>query len=331
MRDIERLAEYISIPVPSAWEHCYEPAMAKYDPDWLSKLDFDAILDYYEYPKDFYYDRIHEELDLLAQDDTLNRICWLMHYILVYASNEDLLNIWTWGKTPFINHGSPTTCVVALLAGQACHARTIARCGYDQWQADYSRSAVRNVWIGQRARGVDGVGFNLMVWGAYYLRGYLVRLGRLNYEFGLKQKHEYADRFGEDAAYIYLHIPSAPNGLQDDEVAESLQMAREKLDVYFPECAGRKKVFAVRTWLLGPQLRQMLKPDSNIIKFQNRFEITDFYEGTSSYVSNIFKTNGPLESIDFASLPEETSLQKAIKERLLRGEKFQNGVGYIKD
>lgn len=63
-----------------------------------------------------------------------------------------------------------------------------------------------------------------MVWGAYYLRGYLVSLGRLNYEFGLKEKHEYADRFGPDAAYIYLHIPSAPNGLQDDEVGRSIAL-----------------------------------------------------------------------------------------------------------
>lgn len=331
MFDIERLAAYIGIRVPAAWERCFEPAMAQYDPDWLDKLDFDAILDYYEYPKEFYYDRLRRELDLLKQDEALNQVCWLIHYILVYGSNEDILNVWTWDKTPFAEHGSPTLCVVALLAGQQFHAQTIARCGYDEWQAEHSRSSVRKVWIGQRARGVDGVSFGLMVWGAYYLRGYLVRLGRLNYEYGLKQKHEYAERFGEDAAYIYLHIPSADNGLQDDEVAASLQQAREKLDIYFPETAGKKKIFAVRTWLLGPELREMLKPDSNIIKFQNRFEITSFYEGTNSYVSNVFKTTGPLESIDFAALPEDTSLQREIKARLLRGERFRNGVGYIKD
>lgn len=331
MYNVESLAAYIGIPVPAAWERCYEPAMAQYDPEWLNKLDFDAIMDYYRFPEEFYRDRLHRELAVFAEDETLNRICWLIHYILLYGSNEDILNVWTWSKTPFAEHGSPTLCVVALLAGQAFHAQTIAQCGYDEWQAEYSRNSVRNCWIGQRARGVDGVSFNLMVWGAYYVRGYLVRLGRLNYEFGLKQKHEYAQRFGDDAAYIYLHIPTADNGLQDDEVAESLRMAREKLDIYFPETAGKKKIFAVRTWLLGPELREMLKPDSNIIKFQDRFEITDFYEGTYSYVSNVFKINTPLDQIDFNTLPEDTSLQRAIKERLLRGERFRNGVGYIKD
>lgn len=29
------------------------------------------------------------------------------------------------------------------------------------------------------------------------------------------------------------------------------------------------------------------------------------------------------------ALPENTSLQKAVKERLLRGELLQNGVGYF--
>ena len=257
--ELEKLAEYISIPVPAAWENCWEAAMAQYRPDWLDKIDFDAVLDYYQYPQEFYRQRLHQELDLLGRDSDLNRICWLMHYILVYGTNEDLRNIWTWGKTPFAEHGTPTTCVVALLAGQAFHADTIARCGYDVVQADNSRNSVRNCWIGQRENyGVDGVSFNLMVWGAYYLRGYLVRLGRLNYEFGLKQKHEYAERFGNDAAYIYLHIPPADNGLQDDEVEESLRMAREKLDIYFPETAGKKKIFAVRTWLLGPELREIL-------------------------------------------------------------------------
>ena len=331
MFDIKTLADYIDIKVPAAWERCWEGAMAQYEPKWLEAIDFDAILDYYDYPQEFYRERLHQELDSLAKDEALNRICWLTHYILVHGSNEDILNVWTWGATPFQRHGSPTLCVVAMLAAQPFHAQTIARCGYDEEQAENSRKSLRNCWTGQRARGVDGVSFGLMAWGSYYLRGYLVRLGRLNYEFGLKQKHEYTERFGEDAAYIYLHIPTADNGLQDDEVAESLRMAREKLDTYFPACAGKKKVFAVRTWLLGPELREILKPDSNIIKFQDRFEITHYYEGTASYVSNVFKTTGPLESIDFASLPEDTSLRRALKERLLRGETFRNGVGYIKE
>jgi len=330
MREIERLAEYIGISVPAAWENCYDAAMERYEPNWLEQIDFDAVLDYYEYPEEFYRERLHQELELLGRDTDLNRICWLMHYILIYGSNADLLNIWTWSKTPFAQHGTPTTCVVALLAGQAFHAETIARCGYDEEQIAIHKKGVRGCWIGQRGTyGVDGISFNLMVWGAYYLRGYLVRLGRLNYEFGLKEKHEYADRFGDDAAYIYLHIPSAPNGLQDDEVEASVRLAQEKLDTYFPACAGKQKVFCVRTWLLGPQLREMLKPTSNIIKFQNRFTITHVYEGAVSYVNNVFKISAPMNTIDFTTLPEDSSLQKAVKERLIKGEPLQNGVGYF--
>ena len=330
MGEMKQLAEYIGIPLPEAWEHCYEAAMERYDPNWLDQIDFDAILDYYEYPEEFYRERLHRELELLGRDADLNRICWLMHYILVYGSNQDLLDVWKWGKTPFGEHGTPTLCVVALLAGQAFHAQTIAHCGYDEEQIGIHKKGVRGCWIGQyTTRGIDGISFGLMAWGAYYLRGYLVRLGRLNYEFGLKQKHEYADRFGDDAAYIYLHIPSADNGLQDDEVEVSVRLAQEKLDTYFPECAGKQKVFCVRTWLLGPQLREMLKPTSNIIKFQNRFTITEYYEGAASYVNNIFKISAPLNAVDFAALPEDTSLQREVKRRLINGEPLQNGMGYF--
>jgi len=330
MRELERLAEYIGISVPTAWENCYDAAIERYEPNWLEQIDFDAVLDYYQYPQEFYRQRLHRELELLGRDSDLNRICWLMHYILIYGSKEDLRNIWTWSKTPFSEHGTPTTCVVALLAGQAFHAQLMTQCSYDEEQIAIHKKSVRACWTGQRdTYGIDGVSFNLMVWGAYYQRGYMVRLGRLNYEFGIKSKHDYAEQFGDDAAYIYLHIPPADNGLLDEEVELSVRMAQEKLDTYFPECAGKQKVFCVRTWLLGPQLREMLKPTSNIIKFQNRFNITDYYEGTASYVSAVFKISAPLNSVDFAALPEDTSLQKAVKERLLKGEPLQNGVGYF--
>lgn len=330
MREIERLADHIGVSVPAAWENCFDAAMERYAPNWLNNIDFDAVLDYYEFPEEFYRERLHRELELLGRDADLNRICWLMHYILIYASNEDLRNVWTWSKTPFTEHGTPTTCVVAQLAGQKYHADLMAQRSYDEEQIAIHKKCVRACWVGQRDDyGIDGVSFNLMVWGAYYQRGFMVRLGRLNYEYGVKTTHEYADRFGDSAAYIYLHIPPADNGLQDDEVEASVRLAQEKLGTYFPECAGKQKVFCVRTWLLGPQLREMLKPTSNIIRFQNRFTITDYYEGAASYVNNVFKISAPLNTIDFAALPEETSLQKAIKERLLKGEALQNGVGYF--
>jgi len=151
--ELERLAQYISVQVPTAWESCYEAAMAQYRSNWLDDYDFEYILDYYGFSEEFYKPRLRQEVALLKQDATLNRICWLMHYVLFYGETADFLNTWSWGKgsaKPFAEHGSPTTCVVAALTGQAIHAKNMAERGYDEEQIQIHKDGVRTCWVGQR-------------------------------------------------------------------------------------------------------------------------------------------------------------------------------------
>lgn len=72
-----------------------------------------------------------------------------------------------------------------------------------------------------------------------------------------------------------------------------------------------------------------MKPGSNILKFQNRFTVTKLYAGTQSFLINVFHITKPVTEVDVAALPEDSSLRKEVKARLLRGEEFQNGVGYF--
>lgn len=329
--ELERLAEYISIEIPNAWENCYEAAMAQYRPNWLEDYDFEYILDYYGFSEEYYKPRLRQEVTLLKQDVTLNRICWLMHYILFYSEKKDFLNTWSWQGAPraFAEHGSPVTCVVAQLTGQPIHADNMARRGYDAEQVDIHKKGVRGCWVGQHTTfGIDGVGFGHMLWGAYFMRCHLVRLGRLQYECGLKHFGKYDERFEGEPIYIYIHIPSADNGLQADEVDESVRMAVERLEQYFPQVRGKQVVFCTHTWLLSPELREILKPTSNIIKFQDRFNITEFDETVGPFLSFGFNvTPGP--DVDYTTLPEDTHLRREIKSRLVKGEKLHAGWGYF--
>lgn len=328
----EALAKYIGIQTPEAWQSCYAPAMEAYRPDWLDKLDFTDILDYYEFPKAYYYDRLHTELALLARDTTLNMVCWLMHYILFYADASARKGIYAWGKqdAPFCTHGSDVTCVVALLAGHPMHVNNMQKRCYDQEQINFHKAGVRNSWIGQHEdRDMEGISFNLMSWGSHFVHCSLVRLGRLMYEYCPNKHPEYQAMFGDGICPIELHIPSADNGLQDQEVESSIVLAQEKVEIYFPEAAGKTKAYCVSTWLLSPQLKQMLKPDSNILKFQNRFTITKTFDGTASFLYNVFKISLPLEKVNIAALPEDTHLQREVKKHLLSGLPLQNAKGYF--
>jgi hypothetical protein len=252
-----------------------------------------------------------------------------MHYILFYADASARKGIYAWGDggEPFRDHGSDVTCVVALLAGHPMHVNNMQKRCYDQEQINFHKAGVRNSWIGQHEdRDMEGISFNLMSWGSHFVHCSLVRLGRLMYEYCPNKHPEYKALFGERICPIELHIPSADNGLQDDEVEASFQMALERVHVYFPEAAGKKIAFCVSTWLLSPQLKQMLKPGSNILKFQNRFIISKTYEGRNSFLSNVFKVGG---DADIAALPENTQLQREVKKHLLSGLPLQNAKGYF--
>lgn len=329
---LEELARYISLQLPQAWINCYEPAMAAYRPNWLDEYDFDAILDYYEFDNGEYYrPRFYQELDLLRQDEKLNRICWLMHYIMFYGEPADFSNVWSWKGEPvaFADHGSNVTCVVAFLTGQPSHVKNMAERGYDAEQIEIHRAGVRRVWEGQHTTfGLEGVTFGHMLWAAYFIRCFLIRLGRLQYEFGLKHFSQHDHLFEEIPCYIYIHIPPADNGLQEDEVAQSVRMATQKLAQYFPQTAGKKLVFYTNTWLLSPELRQILKPGSNIIKFQDRFQILELAENPAPFLSfgfNVIKT----PDLDYNTLPEDTHLRRELKARLIRGEPLHTATGYF--
>ena len=327
----ERLAQYISIKTPTAWENCFGAAMEQYNSNWLDELDFDGIADYYGFSDAYYKPRLRQELELLKQDETLNRVCWLMHYILFYAPGTDLLNGWRWKGEPkaYAEHGSLVTNVVALLAGQPLHERGMAQRGYDEEQVKFHIKGVRATWVGQHEdRGVDGISFGQMVWGAYFMRCALVSIGRLEYECGLKERHEYDHLFGGETCYISIHIPPSENGLRDEEVDESVRLAVEHLEDYFPQTKGKKKVFLTRTWLLSPELGEMLKPDSNIMKFQNRFTLLETYPENSAFLSFVFKV-GASPELDYNTLPEDTGLRRAIKARLVNGETLHTALGYF--
>lgn len=332
MLTAQELAQYIGIDAPPAWEHCFAAAMEGFRPQWLQEIDFGEILRYYEFTEPFYYDTLDKAIPMICEDEKLDRICWLIHYILYYAAEFDREAIYSWGKggTPFKDHGSNVICVIALLAGQPIHAENMRCRHYDEAQIAFHKTGIRNTWMGEREDyGYDGISFRLMAWGIHYIQCALVRLGRLIYQYAPNKYPEYKQELGEDVCIIDLHIPGSNNGLQDSEVTASFQLAKERLVEYFPEARGKTIAIAVSTWLLSPQLRQILKPESNIIKFQNHFHVTKLYEGTQSFLINIFHITDPVGCVDLTALPEDTHLRAAVKKILQEGGTFQNGKGYF--
>lgn len=145
-------------------------------------------------------------------------------------------------------------------------------------------------------------------WRATALR--LFRIGALEYEL--------------EKGRVSLHIPSDGN-LQKEAVRDSLHGARAFLRTYFP--AYGEAPFGCSSWLLHPALKELLGEESNIVRFQSLFDIVRVDEDDISYRAFVFRrTDG-----DIADYSENTTLQRRLKEHLLRGGHMGSALGIWKE
>lgn len=131
---------------------------------------------------------------------------------------------------------------------------------------------------------------------------HLFRIGSLEYE-----KKPMGDQ-----QVIALHIPSDAD-LSPSAVEQSITCAEEFFHAHYPEMDNAE--YCCNSWLLDPQLNTMLTAKSNILAFQKRFELSDQGKVSMEFMKWIFRK----KTTDYLSLPENTSLQRAVKKHLLSG------------
>lgn len=80
--------------------------------------------------------------------------------------------------------------------------------------------------------------------------------------------------------------------------------------------------------MINPHLKELLGEESNVVNFANRFEIlrmTGEGEAVFDFVFNLPSRDG----IDLHDLPENTSLQRKLKEYYLNGNVIRETEGII--
>lgn len=330
MEKINTLADYISFDfIPSSWTNCFDNVQKTYQGDWLSHYDFDEILTYYGFD-DYFKQRFFSEISLLKKDKKLSQICFLMYYILFLADEGDYYNIWSWKSLPniFSRHGSYMIPVVSLLCGYSFHIENMRRRNFDLEQIDFQKQNIRLACTSDRKRyQIDGIRFSQMIWGSFFMKGKLIQIGRLQYEVGVGNFKKLDQYFSEEYTYIYIHIPRG-EALDEKEVDFSFMEVEKFIKKYYPELRTKKLVYYTQSWLLSPELLQILDPKSNIIRFQSKFDIIHYEENIDDFLN--FAFNSGFSSILYQELPEETSLQRGLKKLLLKGEKLHLGLGILK-
>lgn len=131
-------------------------------------------------------------------------------------------------------------------------------------------------------------------------------------------------RLGAHGILYNLHIP-AGGGLSPERIDASLAASIETYGRAFPE--ERPVAFTCFSWLLDPHLADALPPDSNIVRFLRRFRIVGAGQPANrTIVAFVFDVPGrtPLDR-----LPQETTLQQAVVERIRAGGRWRVRTGWF--
>jgi len=168
-------------------------------------------------------------------------------------------------------------------------------------------------------------GFDRAYWWWRQLSLNIFRLGTLEFEM---RSVEHTAHFGfpseKSIPVIWVHIPS-------DAVMtrENLNYSYKIANAFFNKHYSHFKYRCIccGAWMLSPALKEILPSNSKILEFQSDFAITKIFSDDQSYFSWIFKQNK--KPSDLSELSENTSLQRAIKKRLIEGGNIGRAAGII--
>lgn len=123
---------------------------------------------------------------------------------------------------------------------------------------------------------------------------------------------------------IRLHIP--PVGKMTPEMIDkTLEETKIFAKEHYPDF--HYKAFSCHSWLVDPQLDEILNKESNIVKFRQRFHSLTRKSKGEDVFNFIF--NKPNMDFDIRDLPEDSSLQRALKNHYLSGKAIYELEGFF--
>lgn len=191
----------------------------------------------------------------------------------------------------------------------------------------------RHVAVHHRRLGTSGLLFPW--WISLHFHGELFQLGRLQF-----QRARLGQRMGRAVAVtgpgggpapgpgdycLSLHITDFHGPLSPAACDRSLALAREFFALHYPD--ERYDVAICHSWLLDPQLKRYLPADSNIVRFQDRFEVA-YEEATPDDGVPVGFVFGDPE-LPVEQLPRRSSVERAVGDHLRAGGHWYGGHGWF--
>lgn len=176
-----------------------------------------------------------------------------------------------------------------------------------------------NIWSDIKS----GLFLGELPWLKRHMTAQLFRIGKLQYCFDTAPQDAPELGVKKGDPVIGVHIP-ADGPLDTDDCVKSLDMAREFFDKHFPHYTYR--YFECNSWLLDDCLKEVLPPESNIVKFGNLFRKVSTVE-SNDIIRYVFGWDKKRYQIK--GLPATSQLAVNAKQYLLKGKNFHRTLGYI--
>ena len=152
--------------------------------------------------------------------------------------------------------------------------------------------------------------------------GKLIENGAVTSE--IKNCSQLKEIISDGECYITIHIPGEGK-LDREEVIKSLKDGKEILEKVFKKY--NPKLLMCTSWLISPQLKNILKAGSNILKFSELFDVVPGLPAPNALYEHIFK----VPVCDVSELVPKNSFQQGILDIYKSGYELHNGIGIIKD
>lgn len=284
---------------------------------WLKDFDFAQGIRFYELQ---HHKKFMKMISKYYQDFLSNPEIQYGAYIL----NNELFSPDKYNWT----HNLKRTTIDALpalvlISGYEQHHKNMQDRKFDQKQTDTHKFRINESCV----RGIDvynipGSEISQLIWGSFFINAHIVEFGRLQYEI---MHYDYAiPNFNNpDKFCINIHVPRGGK-LIDSDTEKSIQTATQKIPTYFSHLPEHPNYF-IESWLMSDNLDKYLPEQSNIRLFRNRFKILK-QEPQTTMSKFLFNTSSP----DVSKYPSDTYLRKRIKQALLDGEKFHDGIALLK-
>lgn len=190
----------------------------------------------------------------------------------------------------------------------------------------YKTMACLSRFVDEHKQSYGEYGFDRQFWSYRQLCGVIYRLGELEFEMVKYQGDELllngTSALKDGDNIISVHIPSDAR-INSENNHKSYHQAVEFLAKFYPQY--EYCMFYCNSWLMSPRLKEVLPTASNILQYQNDYEIVKDNEDDMGYLLWVFKKS----DISVEDLPEDTSLQRNIKAYVKNGGKIGGAAGVI--